>query len=159
MFYHDNALFLLMKSNSSDLDRMISKAAVEAAKMGSQAQQAAKRIFDQMSTDTGEKGYDLPAIDILDTNEELIALVSLPGATKNNIDLKVTEDSLAIGAQTTPKEMKYLRRETSPKGFKREIKLPEEIKPEQVKASYDNGILEVHLPKLVVISRQKVQVD
>ena len=159
MFYHDNALFFLMTSNSSDLDRMISKAATEAAKMGSQAQQAAKKLFDQMSTDQGEKGYDLPTIDLLDTNEELIALVALPGATKDQIDLKVTEDSLAIGAQTTPKEMKYLRRETSPKGFKREIKLPEEIKPEQVKASYDNGILEVHLPKLVVISRQKVQVD
>ncbi|MDD1757696.1 MAG: Hsp20/alpha crystallin family protein, partial [Methanotrichaceae archaeon] len=118
-----------MTSNSSDLDRMISKAATEAAKMGSQAQQAAKKLFDQMSTDQGEKGYDLPTIDLLDTNEELIALVALPGATKDQIDLKVTEDSLAIGAQTTPKEMKYLRRETSPKGFKREIKLPEEIKP------------------------------
>ena len=127
--------------------------------MGSQAQQAAKRFFEQLSTDTGEKGYDLPTIDILDTEEEMIALVALPGATKDQIDLKVTEDSLAISAQIAPKEMMYLHRETSPKGFKREIKLPEEIKPEQVKASYDNGILKVHLPKLVVISRQKVQVD
>ncbi len=126
--------------------------------MASQAQSAAKKFFDQMSTNV-EKGYDLPTIDLLDTNEELIALVGLPGATKDKIDLKVTEDSLVVSTETTPKQANYLRRETSPKGFRREIKLPEEIKPEQVRASYDNGILEVHMPKLVVISRQKVQVD
>ena len=43
--------------------------------------------------------------------------------------------------------------------MKREIKLPVEIKPEQVKASYENGILEVRLPKLVVINAQRVTVD
>jgi HSP20 family protein len=42
---------------------------------------------------------------------------------------------------------------------KREIKLPIEIKPEQVKASFKDGILEVHLPKLVVVNAQRVQVD
>jgi HSP20 family protein len=149
-----------MKSSSSDLERMVNRAAVEAAKMGSQAHQTAKKIFDQMSSDMGEsKGYDVPTIDLLETNEELIALVALPGITKDLIDLRVTEDSLAISAKTAPKDMKYLRRETSPKGFKREIKLPEEIKPEQAKASYENGILEIRLPKLIVVSAQRVPVE
>jgi HSP20 family protein len=149
-----------MKSSSSDLERMVNKAAVEAARMGGQAHQTVKRILDQMSSDMGEsKDYDLPSIDLLETNEELIALVALPGTTKDMIDLRVTEDSLAISAKTAPKDMTYLRRETSPKGFKRDINLPEEIKPEQAKANYENGILEIHLPKLVVVSAQRVSVD
>jgi len=42
---------------------------------------------------------------------------------------------------------------------RREIKLPMEIKPEQVKASFKDGILEVHLPKLVVVSAKRVAVE
>ena len=41
----------------------------------------------------------------------------------------------------------------------REIKLPLEIKPEQVKASFRGGILEVRLPKLVVVNAQRVTVE
>ena len=149
-----------MKSSSSDLERMVNKAAVEAAKMGGQAHQTVKKILDQMSSDMGEsKDFDVPSIDLLETNEDLVALVALPGTTKDMIDLRVTEESLAISAKIAPKDMKYLRRETSPKGFKREITLPEEIKPEQVKANFENGILEIHLPKLVVVSAQRVSVD
>ena len=89
----------------------------------------------------------------------LVALVALPGATKENIDLRVTEDSLFIDAKAPLREGKYLRREMSTLSRKREIKLPMEIKPEQVKASFKDGILEVRLPKLVVVSAKRVQVD
>ena len=41
----------------------------------------------------------------------------------------------------------------------REIKLPMEIKPEQVRASFRDGILEVRLPKLVVVNAQRVTVE
>ena len=80
----------------------------------------------------------------------MIALVALPGATKEKIDLRVTEDSLYVDAKANPREGRYLRRETMPMAMRREIKLPVEVKPEQVKASFSDGILEVRLPKLVV---------
>jgi len=80
--------------------------------------------------------------------------VALAGANKEMIDLKVTEDSLHVEAKAVPREGKYLRREMSALGQKREIKLPVEIKPEQVRASFKDGILEVHLPKLVVVNAQ-----
>lgn len=143
-------------TSSTDLERMIGKAAVEAAKMSSQASQAAKKFIGEMSE---AKGNDVPAIDLIDANEELIARVSLPGASKDSIDLRVTEDSLYVEAKPVPREGKYLRRETSASGMKREIKLPVEIKPEQVKASYENGILEIRMPKLVVVNAQRVTVD
>jgi HSP20 family protein len=152
-----------MKSDSSgtnDLERMIGKAAVEAARMSNQASQAAKKILGDVTSEMGEaKGYDYAAIDLLDTDEELVALVALPGASKDKIDLRVTEDSLYVETKADPRAGKYLRREMSPIGQKRQIKLPLEVKPEQVKASFKEGILEVHLPKLVVINAQRVQVD
>ncbi len=143
-----------------DFEKVLGKAAVEAARTASQASQVAKRIIGEMASEAAEaKGYDTPAIDLVETNEEIIALVALPGVSKDKIDLRATEDSLYVEAKAMPREGKYLRRDMSPLGFKREIKLPAEIKPEVVKASYQNGILEVHLPKLVVVSAQKVQVE
>ena len=147
-------------ASTSDLERMIGKAAVEAARMSNQASQAAKKILGEVTSEMGEaKGYDLAAIDLLETDEELVAFVALAGASKERIDLRVTEDSLYVEAKAAPREGKYLRREMSTLGQKREIKLPVEIKPEQVRASFKDGILEVHLSKLVVINAQRVQVD
>ena len=144
----------------SDVERKVGKAVVEAARMSGQASRAAKRILSEMTGDMAEaKGYDLPAVDIIETNQEIIVRVALPGASKEKIDLRVTEESIYVDAKATPVEGKYLRRETSPLGFKRDLKLPVEIKPEQVKATYENGILEVRLPKLVVINPTTVKVE
>ena len=150
-------------SGSSDLERVIGRAAVEAARMSSQASQAAKKILGDVSSEINEigeaKSSDLAPIDLIETEDELIVLVALPGASKEKIDLRVTEDSLYVDAKATPREGKYLRREMGTMGRKREIKLPIEVKQEQVKASFKDGILEVHLPKLVVVNAQRVQVD
>ena len=150
-------------SGSSDLERVIGRAAVEAAKMSSQASQAAKKILGDVSNEINEigeaKSSDLALIDLIETEDELIALVALPGASKEKIDLRVTEDSLYVDAKATPREGKYLRREMGTMGRKRDLKLPMEVKPEQVKASFKDGILEVHLPKLVIVNAQRVQVD
>jgi HSP20 family protein len=152
-----------MKSDSSgtsDLERVIGRAAVEAARMSSQASQAAKKILGDVTSEFGEtKGLEIAAIDLLETDDELVALVALPGASKEKIDLRVTEDSLYVDAKANPREGRYLRREINTMGLKREIKLPVEVKPEQVRASFKDGILEVRLPKLVIVNAKRVQVD
>ena len=148
------------QSDGIELEQMVGKAVMEAAKLSSQAGQTARKIISQMSSEMADmKGYDVPPIDLINTNEELIAMIALPGIAKENIDLAVTEDSLSITAKAVPRTASYLRREMSPEGFKREIKLSVEVKPEQVKARFDNGILEVRLPKLVVTSATTVQVQ
>ena len=145
---------------SSDVEQKVSKAVGEAARISVQASRAAKRILSEVAGDMAEaKGYDLPAIDLIETNQEIIVRAALPGVSKEKIDLRVTEDSISVDAKANPVEGKYLRRETSPLGFKRDLKLPAEIKPEQVKASYENGILEVRLPKLVVINPTTVKIE
>jgi len=69
-------------------------------------------------------------------------------------------DDLIFGAlKEDHRAGRYLRRELNTTSLKREIKLPAEVKPEQVRAAFKDGILEVHLPKLVVVNAQRVQVD
>lgn len=144
----------------SDMERMIGKAVMEAMKGSVYARQVIQRVVGDVIQDVHEsKDFGAPEIDLIDTNEEIIALVALPGASKETIDLRTTEDTLSVEAKPAPREGKYIKREMSPKGMKREIKLPEEIKPEQVRASYNNGILEVHMPKLIVVTPHSVPVQ
>ena len=144
-------------SGSSDLEQMIGSAAVEVARISIQA---AKKILGELPSDIAmEKSQDQPPIDLMDMKDELVALVSLPGMSKDMIDLRVTEDTLTIIAKAAAREGKYLRHEIENRNLEREIKLPLEVKPEQAKASFNDGILEVHLPKLVVIASQRIRVE
>ena len=59
----------------------------------------------------------MPPIDLIDTNEEIIAMIALPGIAKENIDLAVTEDTLSITAKAMPRTASYLRREDEPRGL------------------------------------------
>ena len=80
--------------------------------MSSQASQAAKKILGDVSSEIYEsKSYDLVPVDLIETETELIALVALAGASKENIDLRATEDSLTVDARMVPREGKYLRQE------------------------------------------------
>ena len=99
----------LDSSGTSDFERMIGKAAVEAARMSNQASQAAKKILGDVTSEIGDaKGIDIAAIDLIDTDDELIALIALPGISKDKIDLRVTEDSLYVESKATPREGKIL---------------------------------------------------
>ena len=109
-------------SGTSDLERMIGKAAVEAARMSSQASQAAKKILGDVTGEISEtKSLDRAPLDLIDADVELIALVALPGASKDMIDLRVTEDSLYVDAKASPREGRYLRQELNSISLKREI--------------------------------------
>lgn len=144
-------------SGSSDLEQMIGNAAVEVARISIQA---AKKILGDLPSDISmEKSQDQPAIDLMDGKDELVALISLPGRSKDMIDLRVTEDTLTISAKAAAREGKYLHQEIENRNVEREIKLPLEVKPEQAKASFNNGILEIHLPKLMVVDSQRIQVE
>jgi HSP20 family protein len=143
-------------------ERMIGRAVIEASKRSRQAREMIRRVIGDVMDDAyfgASEGYDIPAVDLIDMPEEVVAIISLPGAKKEEIDLSVAEDALSIKADLASREGKYLRRERSSLGMKREIKLPVEIKPEQVQAKFENGILEVHLPKLIVIMPHRVDIE
>ena len=92
-----------------------------------------------------------PFIDIFDTNEEFIITADLPGVKKENIKLKATSNMIYIEAQV--KREQELERKVAMRieryytGYRRVIRLPEEVIPEKVKAKYNNGVLEIRVPK------------
>jgi len=92
-----------------------------------------------------------PLSDLKETDKEILASIELPGIDKKDIQLQITENNLEVKVEKKQEakiEKKgYIRAERSYKGFYRSISLPVKIIPEQAKASYKNGILEVVMPK------------
>ncbi len=88
-------------------------------------------------------------IDISKTDEEYIIKADLPGFEKDNINLKVTENSIEISASkekdVEEKNENYFKRERSTGTLKRLIGLNNKIITENTEAKFENGVLNIKL--------------
>ena len=99
-----------------------------------------------------EGGRRAPAVDIYESEGSLVVEAELPGVDSGDIDVSVDQETLIIrGERKVEKEVKeenYYRVERATGLFQRSIRFPSEVDAEKVKASYDNGVLKVIIPKL-----------
>lgn len=109
------------------------------------------------------EGYWVPAIDIEETDNEYIVKAELPGMKKEDIKISLTEDSLTIsGERKMEKEEKgktYHRVEMSYGKFQRSISFPSEVKPEEAKATYKDGILTITIPKSEKAKPKEIEIE
>lgn len=90
-----------------------------------------------------------PTIDLIDDEDSFVLEADIPGVSKSDLDLTVYGNTLTIQAEAEPGtgEGAVLVGERLPTVFRRTLRLPAEVKPEEVKANLQNGILTVTLPK------------
>jgi len=92
-----------------------------------------------------------PLVDVLENENSVIIKAELPGVDKNDIKLNVTKNTLEIKVEKRKEEKSETetsrRLERTYTGFYRYMRLPEEVIPEDAKANYKDGILEIKLPK------------
>lgn len=106
----------------------------------------------------------VPSMDVLDRGNEILVRAEMPGIDKNNIKIEAMPEALMIRAEVKKegeeKNENFIRKERRMGYFQRIIPLPAEIKPEEVKASYKDGVLEIVLPKSEQAkARQPVKVN
>ena len=98
---------------------------------------------------------------LYETEEALIARAEVPGFTEKELDIHVEPWRLTIAAK---REYKEERKELVPvyrekfNQIYRTVKLPVEIRPEEVKAILKNGVLEFTMPKAEVVKKIHVEV-
>ncbi len=141
-----------------DAERMVGRAVIESMKRSVQAREVFRKMLGEVALDLPEAG-DVPAVDVVDSPEEVVVYVDLPGTKKELIDLGVTEDALTVKARFERPAGSYISRERPEAKASRTVKLSAEVKPEQVRARYENGVLEVHLPKLIVVKPTSITVE
>lgn len=75
-----------------------------------------------------------PLVDVVSSDKEVRVIAEMPGVSKEEISVTVTEKSLTISA------------ETEEKGYYKELDLPALVDPKRARSTYNNGVLEITLP-------------
>jgi HSP20 family protein len=105
----------------------------------------------------------LPKVDVVDRDTEVVVRAELPGVVKDDLDVTVTDDSVTLKAHTSHEEKEekgeYYRREISYGEYQRTVSLPHAVNGENAKATFNDGVLELTLPKVEKTSRRKVKVE
>lgn len=104
-----------------------------------------------------------PAVEVFETDNEIVVKAELPGIDPKNVSVTVTSEGLSIkGEARVEQEEKgrnYYRRELRYGAFQRTLPLPTEVKSEETKAAFRNGILEVKIPKAERVRPKTVKVE
>lgn len=104
----------------------------------------------------------LPAVDLVEKDNEFVAKVELPGVNKDDVKITLQENILTIrGEKKEEKETKessYHRLERSYGSFQRSFTLPTTVKADKVEAQYKDGILTINLPKAEEAKRKQIEV-
>ncbi len=102
-----------------------------------------------------------PKTNIVEHEDAYELEMTVPGMTKENIQLEVEDETLTVeGMVQDNKEEevqpKFFRREFQVGAFKRSFKLPKTLDVEKIEANYKDGILYIRLPKTEKVATRKL---
>jgi len=127
------------------------------------------RMFDESFGRSRESDDELnlnawrPTVDIYEAENGIVLAVELPGVGKENVAVEVKDDMLTLKgerlADPAISEESYYRRERLFGPFKRSFTLHQNIKPDQIKATFKDGILQVEIPRPVPEQPKQVTVN
>jgi HSP20 family protein len=104
-----------------------------------------------------------PAVDLYETEDDLVLTLELPGVRDKDVTVSITGDLLSIKGERRfehdVKEQQLLHVERAYGKFERLVQLPIPVQADKVKASYRDGVLEVKLPKAEEVKPKEIKVD
>ena len=93
----------------------------------------------------------IPTADVWETEDEVVYAFDVPGIPEEKIAIEVKEDTLTVSAERErteeASEEGFYRFERRYGTFARAVGLPQGVDQDQIAASYDNGVLEIRVPK------------
>ena len=104
-----------------------------------------------------------PAVDILETDNELVLKADIPGVDLGNVDIQLENGTLTVkGERKFEREENnkgFHRLERSYGTFVRAFSVPETVASENVRADYQNGVLTITLPKKEIAKPKAIKVQ
>ena len=108
-------------------------------------------------------GFARPFVDVYERGGEVIVEAEMPGVNKEDIEVTATEDAVEIRAEARreaeERGERYFLRERSYRGFYRKVRLPAPVDPKKARATYENGILRVRLPKVGAAAGERIEIE
>jgi len=119
--------------------------------------------FNRMLSDEQSSRPWAPAVDILETENELVLKADLPDVKLEDIEVRMENGTLTLKGkrefEKKDSEKGYHRIERHYGSFMRAFSLPETVDPEKITADYKNGVLKVAVAKKEVAKPRTVKVN
>ena len=115
--------------------------------------EAMDRLFDDAFTRplSLRDGWSVPAIDMYQTDDEIVVKAALPGIKADEVQINITGEALTLKGEMKQeqekKEKAWHIREQRYGVFERSVILPTDVVADKAKAEFENGILTITLPK------------
>ena len=127
--------------------------------------EAMDRLFDDAFTrpiNGREGGWSAPAIDMYQTEDEVVVEAALPGFKADEVQINITGDVLTLRGEVKQEQEKkdkaWHLREHRWNSFERSVALPTAVVPDRAEASFENGILTITLPKAEEVKPKTIAV-
>ncbi|MES1023073.1 Hsp20/alpha crystallin family protein [Gloeocapsa sp. BRSZ] len=122
------------------------------------------QVFDELAGSNQQlETFWKPAVELKDTEDNLILRAEIPGVEGKDLDVQVTREAVAIRGEyrreKQAQERGLFRSEFRYGKFQRVVGLPVAIQNDQVQAEFKNGILTLTLPKVTEARRKVVKVN
>ncbi len=108
-------------------------------------------------------GVRIPNVDLREEADRFLVQADLPGMAKDDVTIETDGDVLRIIAnkeqEVEEKREGYIRRERGSMRFHRQMRLPESVDRDRIKAKLENGVLEISLPKRTAEAERKNKIE
>jgi HSP20 family protein len=127
--------------------------------------EAMDRLFDDAFTrpvSLRDGGWSTPAVDMYQTDDEVVVKAALPGFKADEVQINITGDVLTLRGETRHEEEKKDKawhiREHRWGSFERSVALPTAVVSDRADADFENGILTIRLPKAEEVKPKTITV-
>ena len=120
------------------------------------------RRMRRMLEEFGVAPAQLPAADLYETEKELVVELDVPGFDEKELTLEVSDHTLTVHGERVEerdeKEKTFHLHERLEKHFERSFALPMDANIEKMKATFETGVLKVHVPKVEAAKPRKIEI-
>jgi HSP20 family protein len=118
-------------------------------------------VFDAPSAGSGARRW-VPAMDLVETADDFVLRADLPGMSQDDVKIEVEDNLLTVSgerkAEHEERQEGFYRMERAFGSFSRSLTLPKGIDAGHVRASFTNGVLEVHIPKPEAAKPRRIEI-
>ncbi len=122
------------------------------------------RLFDDMYGG-GSRATWTPSANVRESKDDVVLEMELPGVDPEQVDISIENDMLTVSGEKREErregeeEGRYFLVERSYGSFTRSFSLPPGVDPDQVQASFDNGLLTIRIPRAALPQPRRVQIN
>lgn len=121
------------------------------------------RFFDRADGDQDTSAVRAPRTDLVETDDAFHLRLDVPGMTKKDITINLQNGTLTVSgeraSERTEEGEEYVRAERAFGTFHRSFTLPDAVDEANIQATYEDGVLSIHVPKTEESTRRQIDIQ